>query len=547
MKALAGVAWLTACCSLLACAKGDERVGGSGGEGGSGGTGASVGSGGSIGSGAATSGGSGGEGATATGGGGALVGGSGGSGGEGGRLPDLCGNGVREGDEACDGSDFGGATCGSLGLGDGSLVCNSFCGIVASGCKPLEVCGDSQDNDQDGLFDCDDPDCMGAATCVDSCTPFQSAVVPSFISGDNTGKPNAHASSCSMTSGNEIIYQVTAPAAGTLKAELNGSNGMVVSIRSDCEDDASELACKKQVGFQTALVGVSVTQGQTVFVMVDASGPQNVGWFNLSFDMPAPEGGFSCANSLDDDADGYLDCDDATACQGTAQCIPGAQPTGAVCFSHTECAANLGDPICLPDSLGFPSGYCSEFCDLALSDCSGDAVCADLGLSVHGVCLDGCVGDGDCRPGYACVDKGLSSKVCLLGPEAMCTDWVDNDKDGLVDCEDPSLCQSLPDCMPGPNPVGSMCTQSNQCQANASDPLCLTDFAFGYPGGYCSEFCNIATNDCSAGGVCLNWFGLASGAGTCFDLCNNVGDCRPNYDCADIGMGQKVCTPFFFF
>lgn len=47
----------------------------------------------------------------------------------------VCGNGVREGDEACDGTDFGGTTCAALNLPAGRLVCRGDClGLDASGC-----------------------------------------------------------------------------------------------------------------------------------------------------------------------------------------------------------------------------------------------------------------------------------------------------------------------------------------------------------------------------------------------------------------------------
>jgi hypothetical protein len=45
----------------------------------------------------------------------------------------VCGNGVKEGAEACDGSDFGGQTCASFGYTGGSLACNG-CTIDTSGC-----------------------------------------------------------------------------------------------------------------------------------------------------------------------------------------------------------------------------------------------------------------------------------------------------------------------------------------------------------------------------------------------------------------------------
>lgn len=48
--------------------------------------------------------------------------------------PAFCGNGVREGSEACDGSDFGGQTCQSQGFAGGTLSCTATCTLNTSNC-----------------------------------------------------------------------------------------------------------------------------------------------------------------------------------------------------------------------------------------------------------------------------------------------------------------------------------------------------------------------------------------------------------------------------
>ena len=53
----------------------------------------------------------------------------------------YCGNGVRDGREACDGSDFGGATCVSFGFAGGTVGCTGGCGLDTASCLPI-VCGD---------------------------------------------------------------------------------------------------------------------------------------------------------------------------------------------------------------------------------------------------------------------------------------------------------------------------------------------------------------------------------------------------------------------
>jgi hypothetical protein len=51
--------------------------------------------------------------------------------------PTFCGNGVREGGESCDGSDFGGQTCQGLGFGTGTLACTITCSFNTAGCGNL--------------------------------------------------------------------------------------------------------------------------------------------------------------------------------------------------------------------------------------------------------------------------------------------------------------------------------------------------------------------------------------------------------------------------
>ncbi len=89
----------------------------------------------------------------------------------------VCGNGVREGSEACDGADLNGQTCGSLG-GGGNLSCLGDCsGFDLHSCAGL--CGNGV---ADGADECDGAD-LGGNTCVEA------GAIPvfdySFFDGDN--------------------------------------------------------------------------------------------------------------------------------------------------------------------------------------------------------------------------------------------------------------------------------------------------------------------------------------------------------------------------
>jgi cysteine-rich repeat protein len=60
-----------------------------------------------------------------------------------GTAPTGCGDNLKSGTEACDGTDFGSQTCTSLGFGAGNLVCLPDCSkIETSGCRQV-ACGDT--------------------------------------------------------------------------------------------------------------------------------------------------------------------------------------------------------------------------------------------------------------------------------------------------------------------------------------------------------------------------------------------------------------------
>jgi len=80
--------------------------------------------------------------------------------------PAVCGDGVAEDQEVCDGPDLGGASCTSLGMGftGGVLGCNSGCMFDTSGCI---TCGDGVVGPGEV---CDDGNTVDDLTCSAGCT-----------------------------------------------------------------------------------------------------------------------------------------------------------------------------------------------------------------------------------------------------------------------------------------------------------------------------------------------------------------------------------------
>jgi hypothetical protein len=56
-------------------------------------------------------------------------------------APAMCGDDTREGDEVCDGSDLGTASCTDFGFEDGVLACDPACSLITDACF---TCGDGE-------------------------------------------------------------------------------------------------------------------------------------------------------------------------------------------------------------------------------------------------------------------------------------------------------------------------------------------------------------------------------------------------------------------
>ncbi|HZF47294.1 MAG TPA: hypothetical protein VE093_01525 [Polyangiaceae bacterium] len=117
------------------------------------------------------------------------------------------------------------------------------------------------------------------------------------------------------------------------------------------------------------------------------------------------------------------------------------------------------------------------------------------------------------------MDQDCEYKVACLPPE-VCNNGIDDDGNGLIDCED-WTCAAGPTC-----PFSTVCA--------------IDQLQFGWPQGYCTEFCDLSTNDCPAGSTCAPMLNRSGGAGLCMASCVVDADCRSGYTCADIG-GSKVC------
>ncbi|MBI3767819.1 MAG: hypothetical protein HY271_04895 [Deltaproteobacteria bacterium] len=252
-----------------------------------------------------------------------------------------CGNGVREGDESCDGADFGGATCASLGFAGGTLGCTAGCGFdgrecVGPGCASADmscmtVCSsdaDCPDTRRCYLGRCepkltDHRACLKHNDCLSDCCcgvyPFTSCgptkgicrqladcgTTASAVGGECPGAPCGQDSDC---------YVLTQFCTGGV-CEQKQENGVQCQFKSGC---LSDCCCSTSGGRCSEAAACTGT----------CTGP-------CTPTTCAAEGK-SCG-TIPDGCGGTLDCGSCTA---PRTCGGGGTPN--VC----GCPSNCGGDIC---------------------------------------------------------------------------------------------------------------------------------------------------------------------------------------------------------
>lgn len=217
-----------------------------------------------------------------------------------------------------------------------------------------------------------------------------------------------------------------------------------------------------------------------------------------------------------------------------------------------DCGCGLPDPDCeLPDQ---PLLNCfdGQSCS-ATGTCEGIPgawTCEDAAWDDGATCDCACgVPDVDCadeeRPVAGC-DAGDSCQegVCVPPDETGdCADSTDDDRDGRIDCADADDCGGDVACTPGDTPRDGACAVHSDCAAVAgADPLCVGS-VLGPAVSFCSEWCDLAVDDCGAGAFCLD---VGSSRGVCLTTCDPDGDdCAEGFACAepDVGGERLGCVP----
>ncbi len=382
-----------------------------------------------------------------------------------------------------------------------------------------QTCTDRVDNDDDGLVDCADPN------CVDICgTPSNETDCGDSIDNDEDGLTDCEDSECGEAQGCGPENTDERCSDGR-DNDLDGlfdcfDPGCQSSVEVDfCGDESSDDACRDLID--------NDIDGE-----LDCSDKDCLGAAPCLVGEPEDDAA-ACSDGLDNDEDGLRDCADPE-CQNAEVANCRRSETGPDCADRVdndgdgdqdcEDSGCVLDPACEDAVPENDAVTCADGVD---NDKDGDIDCADrdcvvaaeiCGPEENARCTDDIDNDGDGRVDCKDPDCATASACTPLEVEdsaAECSDRVDNDGDGFVDCQD-SGCLGVGPC--GPEVNNNACSDTIDNDGDG-DTDC-------------------ADNDCAGVAACA---GDPENDGTeCSDLTDNDGDGW--IDCADPGCaGTASC------
>ncbi len=473
------------------------------------------------------------------------------------------------------------ANCGGCGLDPEGNATVHQCRVEAgtrferceNGVCIEALCANAGDDDEDGLTDCEDPDCDGQVCGAGS----------GFVCVIAEGQCLCGAeveTDCGDNFDNDCNGRQDCRDRGCLGRGCNGADPTVncgnlgcVARESVCDDgqddDADEATDCDDLDCQRRRCGPGQNCG-------------NVGGVPTCVPEEA-----ACGDGLDDDGDGLTDCDDDD-CLGDDCSADPLQNCGQDAAGDRACVARELACDDATDDDGDGRGDCAD------ADCEGDAcgvgcLCqGGLALEVdcgnqadddrdgQGDCADlgDCLGES-CGAGCACVDDAGVGRAL----ENDCGDDLDNDRDGQADCDDPDcagqdctadggpacVCELCPGgvCPPGEVQCEDALDNDGDGLANCADPdcdglRCLTTEGCVCAAGFATESAtacadgedddadgamDCADGDCdgdSCGAGCECGGGVRTeAAAACADGADNDGD--GSTDCADADCDGDSC------
>jgi len=198
----------------------------------------------------------------------------------------------------------------------------------------------------------------------------------------------------------------------------------------------------------------------------------------------------------------------------------GLQPIGGACERGGQCDSQT----CLPESDGFPGGYCSIPMCNDRRPCTPGSHCVYSEKRDRHVCLTFCSGASECRPGYVCQPL-YEGDISVCTPACTTTD----------NCPDQTSCDAasgkcvLREC--DPNESSDACGAQRLCYP---DPRNITT-----RGGICLSTCDPARPSCGGQDVCQPLPEDPQHKGVCAPpVCTKTSDCQVGSVCTN-----SVCQP----
>ena len=208
---------------------------------------------------------------------------------------------------------------------------------------PVEVCGNGQDDDGNGLADCDDPVCADLPECqsLKPCEPIGPIECGKGVSGTINAQPggllDTYACSQQLYSTAEDIYSFAPTCSGevTVTASVKGlpvwpnpdtppANVIIMASADVCSGDAC-IAIGKMTGQDNEVtVTFDAQEGVEYLVVVDGS---SIPFFldipyELNVECPCqPQPVELCGDGHDNDGDNLVDCADPD-CKNSPDCPP---------------------------------------------------------------------------------------------------------------------------------------------------------------------------------------------------------------------------------
>ena len=346
-------------------------------------------------------------------------------------------------------------------------------------CQPLHEldCGDGLDDDDDGFTDCDDlEDCLGSEACPLpvceaawslECGESDAWAVQNW---GHTDLIDGYACNGFDYTGPEYTYVFVAPVSKSITVKLTEETSETdILVLSGGDGECLPDNC---VEWGMSEVAFDAVAGETYFLVVDGWAGAG-GAYTITVECP-PDVEANCEDNLDNDQDGKVDCLD-TDCEFTEACAESCTPwlfEDEIGCGFEENFFNYGwlstdnadSYVCtqaLEDGPEYTYNFTAEFdaqVTVTLTEETADTDILVVEAS-DGECLTvNCIAAGLDEVTFDAVEGSLYYLVvdghngaegsyhiaveCNPNTEMDCTDEMDEDQDGLADCEDS-------DCFPG--------------------------------------------------------------------------------------------------